>query len=82
MQGIFGNSAVPMPKETVVTRWRSDPWSRGSYSYVATGASGSDYDLLATPISSAYPKDPPPESHMAAAPVLTTASKQEGKIPR
>lgn len=39
------------PKETVVTRWRADPWSRGSYSYVATGSSGNDYDILATPVS-------------------------------
>jgi len=28
------------PKEAVVTRWRADPWSRGSYSYVAAGSSG------------------------------------------
>ncbi|XP_069958363.1 lysine-specific histone demethylase 1A isoform X2 [Cherax quadricarinatus] len=51
LKGIFGNSAVPQPKETVVTRWRADPWSRGSYSFVSTGASGNDYDILATPIS-------------------------------
>ncbi|CAB1334927.1 unnamed protein product, partial [Coregonus sp. 'balchen'] len=30
LKGIFGSSA---PKETVVTRWRADPWARGSYSY-------------------------------------------------
>ncbi|XP_042886464.1 lysine-specific histone demethylase 1A-like isoform X1 [Penaeus japonicus] len=51
LKGIFGNSSVPQPKETVVTRWRADPWSRGSYSFVSTGASGNDYDILATPIS-------------------------------
>ena len=39
-----------MPKETVVTRWRADPWSRGSYSFVSTGSSGNDYDILATPV--------------------------------
>lgn len=49
--GIFGNSLVPQPKETVVTRWNADPCSRGSYSYVATGASGNDYDLLAAPVT-------------------------------
>ncbi|KAG7166233.1 Lysine-specific histone demethylase 1A-like [Homarus americanus] len=52
LKGIFGNSA---PKETVVTRWRADPWSRGSYSFVSTGASGNDYDILATPISPPQP---------------------------
>ena len=48
--GIFGSNAVPTPKETVVTRWRADPWSRGSYSFVSTGSSGNDYDMLATPV--------------------------------
>ena len=28
LKGIFGDANVPMPKETVVTRWRADPWSR------------------------------------------------------
>lgn len=51
LKGIFGNSAVPQPKETVVTRWRADPWARGSYSFVSVGSSGSDYDLLAAPVS-------------------------------
>lgn len=51
LKGIFGTTAVPQPKETVVTRWRADPFSRGSYSYVATGSTGNDYDILATPVS-------------------------------
>ncbi|XP_058118731.1 possible lysine-specific histone demethylase 1 [Anopheles ziemanni] len=51
LKGIFGNSVVPQPKETVVTRWRADPWSRGSYSFVSVGSSGSDYDLLAAPVT-------------------------------
>jgi len=50
LKGIFGSNAVPTPKETVVTRWRADPWSRGSYSFVSTGSSGNDYDMLATPV--------------------------------
>lgn len=32
-------------------RWRADPWARGSYSFVSVGASGSDYDLLAAPVT-------------------------------
>ncbi|XP_058832128.1 possible lysine-specific histone demethylase 1 [Topomyia yanbarensis] len=51
LKSIFGNSAVPQPKETVVTRWRADPWARGSYSFVSVGSSGSDYDLLAAPVT-------------------------------
>jgi len=39
------------PKEAVVTRWRADPWSRGSYSFIAVGSDGSDYDILADPVT-------------------------------
>lgn len=35
----------------MVTRWKSDEWSRGSYSYVAAGSSGNDYDLMASPVA-------------------------------
>jgi hypothetical protein len=47
----YGLLVLLQPKETVVTRWRADPWSRGSYSFVAVGSSGSDYDILAAPIT-------------------------------
>ena len=30
---MFGADAVPEPRDTIVTRWASDPHSRGSYSY-------------------------------------------------
>ncbi|KAL7636863.1 UNVERIFIED_CONTAM: hypothetical protein RMT77_012621 [Armadillidium vulgare] len=75
LKGIFGNSAVPQPKETVVTRWRADPWSRGSYSFVSTGASGNDYDLLATPLGPHSSNSPPPESVSAGAPVSNGSSQ-------
>nr|XP_006824583.1 PREDICTED: lysine-specific histone demethylase 1A-like isoform X2 [Saccoglossus kowalevskii] len=68
LKGIFGNSAVPVPRETVVTRWRADPWSRGSYSYVAAGSSGNDYDMLATPVT--------------PAPVIPGALPQANNLPR
>ncbi|OMO65559.1 Amine oxidase [Corchorus capsularis] len=38
---------VPDPLQTVCTRWGGDPFSLGSYSNVAVGASGDDYDILA-----------------------------------
>ncbi|XP_065870319.1 protein FLOWERINGUS D isoform X2 [Euphorbia lathyris] len=38
---------VPDPIQTVCTRWGSDPFTFGSYSNVAVGASGDDYDILA-----------------------------------
>ena len=34
-----------------MTRWGSEPWSRGSYSYVATGSTGEDYDIMAAPVN-------------------------------
>ncbi|CAF1159169.1 unnamed protein product [Didymodactylos carnosus] len=50
LRNIFGTASVPTPKETIVTRWKSDPFARGSYSYVAVGASGDDYDILGRPV--------------------------------
>ena len=50
---------VFQPKESVVTRWKSDEWSRGSYSFVAAGSSGNDYDLMASPVV------PPPSAGLA-----------------
>lgn len=38
---------VPDPIQTVCTRWGSDCLCYGSYSNVAVGASGDDYDILA-----------------------------------
>ncbi|XP_033326028.2 lysine-specific histone demethylase Su(var)3-3 isoform X1 [Megalopta genalis] len=62
LKGIFGNQVVPQPRESVVTRWRADPWARGSYSFVAVGSSGSDYDLLAAPVAPPpTPGAPPPQ---------------------
>lgn len=59
------------PKETVVTRWRADPWARGSYSYVAAGSSGNDYDLMAQPIT--------PGPAIPGAPQVTVAAVQSRK---
>ncbi|KAL7082498.1 hypothetical protein ACP275_14G102100 [Erythranthe tilingii] len=49
LKGIFGPKgiAVPDPVQAVCTRWGQDQFSYGSYSYVAIGASGDDYDILA-----------------------------------
>ncbi|KAL7125152.1 hypothetical protein ABFS83_14G096700 [Erythranthe nasuta] len=49
LKGIYGPKgiAVPDPVQAVCTRWGQDQFSYGSYSYVAIGASGDDYDILA-----------------------------------
>jgi monoamine oxidase len=42
--------AVPPPVAAHVTRWRDDPYSRGSYSFPALGQSLDDFDALAAPV--------------------------------
>lgn len=42
--------AVPAPLAAQVTRWRSDPYSRGSYSFPALGQTLDDFDALAAPV--------------------------------
>ena len=43
-------ASVPEPSNVRVTRWGSDPFSRGSYSYVPAGAGMDNYDELARPV--------------------------------
>lgn len=52
LRQIYGDS-VDEPVGSWVTGWGSDPLSRGSYSYVAVGASHDDHDALATPVGGA-----------------------------
>lgn len=49
LKGIFGPRGiqVPDPIQVVCTRWGNDRYAYGSYSHVAVGASGDDYDNLA-----------------------------------
>ena len=49
LRGMFGAS-IPDPTNTLITRWNSDPFARGAYSYIPVGASGEDYDALAEPV--------------------------------
>ncbi|KAH7662871.1 Spermine oxidase protein [Dioscorea alata] len=49
LRGIFEPQGinVPDPLQSVCTRWGTDSFSLGSYSNVAVGATGDDYDILA-----------------------------------
>ncbi|KAL1527130.1 hypothetical protein AB1Y20_015812 [Prymnesium parvum] len=53
LESMFGVGQVPSPERVIVTRWGSDPYARGSYSFVQVGASGSDYAALAKPLGKA-----------------------------
>ncbi|KAF1951887.1 lysine-specific histone demethylase 1 [Byssothecium circinans] len=46
---MFAPSHVPLPVETIVTRWSKDPFARGSYSYVGPQTQAGDYDVMARP---------------------------------
>lgn len=50
LRSIYGNANVPAPKDYVVTKWRKDPWAKGAWSYLQTGATGDDYDTCAEPV--------------------------------
>lgn len=42
---------VPNPLQAICTRWGTDRFTYGSYSYVAIGSSGDDYDILAESVA-------------------------------
>jgi monoamine oxidase len=46
----FG-AEIPDPEAFFISRWFNDPFSYGSYSYLATGATSEDYKALAQPVS-------------------------------
>ena len=52
--GVLGRTFGEAPRQTfrksVVSDWGKNPFARGSYSYVAVGSSGRDYDELARPV--------------------------------
>ena len=58
-----------------MTRWRSDPWARGSYSYVSTSASGNDYDILSCPVTSSGEQSSLSETTSAPPPRLFFAGE-------
>lgn len=47
LRKMFSPRHVPEPSESIVTRWRRDPFTRGTYSYVGPRSMPGDYDLMA-----------------------------------
>ncbi|KAE8350496.1 lysine-specific histone demethylase Aof2 [Aspergillus coremiiformis] len=54
LRNVFKHTSVPDPLETIITRWNSDRFTKGSYSYVAAQALPGDYDLMAKPIGNLH----------------------------
>ena len=50
LRDMFG-SGIPDPTTSLMTRWGSDPFARGTFSYAAVNATGDEYDALAEPIN-------------------------------
>lgn len=54
LRGIFPAANVPAPLEVIVTRWRRDPFTRGTYSYVGPETRPGDYDLMARSVGNVH----------------------------
>ena len=50
----FAPQTVPAPVEVIVTRWKKDPFTRGTYSFVAPETEPGDYDVMAAPIGNLH----------------------------
>ncbi|VVC75744.1 Pseudooxynicotine oxidase [Aquicella siphonis] len=51
LKKLYG-SHIPQPSSYVITRWHSDPYSKGSYSYIPKGVDVNQYQQLAAPVAS------------------------------
>lgn len=51
---MFKQTPVPRPSETIVTRWGTDRFARGSYSFVGTTSQPGDYEAMARPIGNLH----------------------------
>lgn len=51
---IFKQIPIPMPAESIVTRWGNDRFARGTYSYVGATSLPGDYDLMAGPVGNLH----------------------------
>ncbi|KAJ5281144.1 Winged helix-turn-helix transcription repressor DNA-binding [Penicillium angulare] len=54
LRNVFKHVPVPDPLETIITRWASDKFTYGSYSYVAANALPEDYNLMARQVGNLH----------------------------
>lgn len=51
LRGMFGAGNITNPTSSIVTRWESDPYSWGSYSYFRKGCDGTERKTLLAPVN-------------------------------
>lgn len=51
---MFKQTPIPVPIETIVTRWGNDRFARGTYSYVGPASLPGDYEAMAQPIGNLH----------------------------
>ncbi|KAI4184869.1 MAG: hypothetical protein LQ348_004475 [Seirophora lacunosa] len=54
LQRMFKDDHVPLPSETIVTRWGKDKFARGTYSYVGATSLPGDYDAMARAVGNLH----------------------------
>ncbi|KAL8850459.1 MAG: hypothetical protein Q9221_004601 [Calogaya cf. arnoldii] len=54
LRRMFKDTRVPLPSETIVTRWGNDRFARGTYSYVGPTSLPGDYDAMAQAVGNLH----------------------------
>ncbi|KAL8721562.1 MAG: hypothetical protein Q9225_001770 [Loekoesia sp. 1 TL-2023] len=54
LRRMFKDSQVPLPSETIVTRWGIDRFARGTYSYVGATSLPGDYEVMAKAVGNLH----------------------------
>ena len=54
LQTVFPSDTISAPREVIVTRWKRDPFTRGTYSYVGPRTRAGDYDVMAEPVGNLH----------------------------
>ena len=54
LKSVFPEKNIPAPTEVIVTRWKRDPFTRGTYSYVGPETRPDDYDLMSNSVGNLH----------------------------